>query len=539
MRPNDNGLFTHRLTEFLRGGYPAKVWGTLVGISVLGVISLAIATPYGLGLGNDSVAYIGGARSLLAGMGYRRVWLTDLDPIVHFPPLFSTVLAVLGLTRIEILHLARGIILFLYGLNGMLTGYFAWRITGRPAAGILTSLAFFLSHPIFQVHLFVMSEPLYLSLSGLYLVSLVSYLHTRRLILLVGAGFLAGLAFLTRYVGIALIICGGVWLGLLILSRREKVINLVYYLASSSVLVFLWLLRNFLVGGSLTNRQFIWHPVSLEKICFGLDNITTLFLPGGVLDYLTPYLQRSYIVYAIGGFALLIWLGVMLWREMKRGHLAGPRPKADRLLLLATVFYSVIYVLVMLTSMSLYDAATIFEHRILVPVYIALILILAALFAWLEELGRPTLKVLVFLLLLLWFGLNGYNQARKIEAIRYDAPGFASRVWKESKTIHDVQELLIHREIFTNKPTLIYILTNRASSMTPTPVDSATVQVRREYQEELERFRQLMNEDKAALVILGWEWMDDETGRTWYREITQDFTPISISSEGTIFLAHP
>ena len=51
-------------------------------------------TPHGAGLTNDSSAYIGGARSLLARQGYVRIGGDGLPrPITHFPPFYSIVLA--------------------------------------------------------------------------------------------------------------------------------------------------------------------------------------------------------------------------------------------------------------------------------------------------------------------------------------------------------------------------------------------------------------------------------------------------------------
>ena len=55
-------------------------------------------TPFGVGLTNDSSAYIGGARSLLAGKGYVRIGGDGLPrAITHFPPFYSIVLA--GISR--------------------------------------------------------------------------------------------------------------------------------------------------------------------------------------------------------------------------------------------------------------------------------------------------------------------------------------------------------------------------------------------------------------------------------------------------------
>ena len=83
-------------------------------------------TPFGVGLTNDSAAYIGGARSLMAGQGYVRIGGDGLPrPISHFPPFYSLVLA--GASRItgqDPLVTAKWVNLCCAVLNQAL--FFAW-----------------------------------------------------------------------------------------------------------------------------------------------------------------------------------------------------------------------------------------------------------------------------------------------------------------------------------------------------------------------------------------------------------------------------
>ncbi len=56
-------------------------------------------TPAGVGLTNDSSAYLGGARSILRGEGYVRFSGDRLPrPITQFPPLYS--IAIAGIAKI-------------------------------------------------------------------------------------------------------------------------------------------------------------------------------------------------------------------------------------------------------------------------------------------------------------------------------------------------------------------------------------------------------------------------------------------------------
>ncbi|MDQ2690624.1 MAG: hypothetical protein M3Y68_01185, partial [Chloroflexota bacterium] len=55
-------------------------------LALFGIILILQATPDGLGLSDDSIAYIAGARSIVAGEGYREAWLASNEPVTHFPP---------------------------------------------------------------------------------------------------------------------------------------------------------------------------------------------------------------------------------------------------------------------------------------------------------------------------------------------------------------------------------------------------------------------------------------------------------------------
>src|SRR5512140_140003 len=69
---------------------------------------LLYSTPQGLGLNDDSIAYVAGARSLLSGNGYREIWLVSAGYVTHFPPGFPGALTLLSLlTGIDPLRAAR------------------------------------------------------------------------------------------------------------------------------------------------------------------------------------------------------------------------------------------------------------------------------------------------------------------------------------------------------------------------------------------------------------------------------------------------
>ena len=69
-------------------------FAALILIALMGTLLVIRATPNGLGLSDDSIAYIAGARSMAEGNGYREAWLASNQPVTHFPPALSSVVTV-------------------------------------------------------------------------------------------------------------------------------------------------------------------------------------------------------------------------------------------------------------------------------------------------------------------------------------------------------------------------------------------------------------------------------------------------------------
>ena len=118
------------------------------------------ATPEGLGLSDDSIGYIAGARSILSGQGYREAWLASNGPVTHFPPGFSSVLALIGLSGLDPLRGARFLNALLFGANAFLLGILGWRMTKSQIAGLSWLRCLSVNASLFHAHAVAMSEPL-------------------------------------------------------------------------------------------------------------------------------------------------------------------------------------------------------------------------------------------------------------------------------------------------------------------------------------------------------------------------------------------
>src|SRR5512139_725578 len=177
----------------------------LVLISVIGFLLVLQATPNGLGLSDDSIAYIAGARSMVTGNGYREAWLASNGPVTHFPPAFPALLTFFGYLGIDPLHAVRYVNAFLFGASAFMLGILAWRMTPSLTAGLVLAGLFVLSGDLLQVYAAAMSEPLFIFLSLLAIWTFDLYYERNNHWWLGACATFVGIAYLTRYSGLALI----------------------------------------------------------------------------------------------------------------------------------------------------------------------------------------------------------------------------------------------------------------------------------------------------------------------------------------------
>src|SRR6266496_6614613 len=245
----------------------SAIFVALLLIIVIGVVLVLQATPEGAGLSDDSIAYIAGARSMVAGQGYREAWLASDQPVTHFPPAFPSLLAFFGFLGADPLHAARFVNALLFGLSAGLLGILAWRMVPSLTAGLVLGGLFILSGDLLQVHAVAMSEPLFIFLSLLSFWMFDLYFERdHHWLWLVACGTFVGMAYLTRYSGLALVATFVVALLVLHTTWKKRLRGMGLFLESVLPWVLCWSIRNRLVAGNATNRTFVWHPLTADNI---------------------------------------------------------------------------------------------------------------------------------------------------------------------------------------------------------------------------------------------------------------------------------
>jgi hypothetical protein len=450
---------------------------TLFLLGLAGGWLLTYSTPQGLGLNDDSIAYIAGARSILDGQGYREAWLVSNGPVTHFPPGYPAVLALLGfLTGLDPLRGARVLNSALFGLNVFLAGWLGWRMTGSRLVGLLVAAGTLLSSSLLYIHARAMSEPLYIFLTLLSFLVLDEYfvrspavqLRVSRAapasLLLVTLGCLLGWAYLARYAALSLL--ATMLAGLLILHEnwRKRWQDAALLALSAFPWMLGWSIRNRVLGGSFTNRVLSWHPVSFENWELGVETLA---------EFIVPFnLWRNRLLAVPGlfeGFLLAIGLALFAWVVYKGAprFLRPAQAAMPGVLSFTNGLYVIVYLAALATTMTLFDPATRFQVRILSPIYISLLLLLAGLGVWVWRRKTAAWRVAVVFLAIGILSMFAYSQVRFVQGLHAAGGALTGENWFTSNVSAALEQVPPEALILSNDPGVVYLYTGRPSGVLP------------------------------------------------------------------------
>ncbi len=498
-------------------------------IAVTGTFLLLNATPEGLALSDDSIGYIAGARSILAGNGYREAWLASNGPVTHFPPGFPSALAFFGLFGLDPLRGTRFVNALLFGVNAGLLGILVWRMTPSLMAGLVIALLFVGSGDMLQVHGFAMSEPLFIffSLLSLWMFDLYFKRHPSPVgrptgvlrkwgrgegWLLLCAAF-TGMAYLTRYSGLALVAAYVVALFFLHADWKKRLASAGIFLAGFFPWALGWAVRNEIVAENATNRALFWHPIPAENWTRAFRVFSNFFIPveewrrtlfqAGVIEWLT----------AIVLGAVLAWTLLKGWEFLSKPHQpsTGERSGIESRPVIAftTALFMFAYIASILASMTLFDAATPFELRIIAPVFVCLMILFVYFIARLKDKRREAAVVLVLVVL----GFSFYRQSNVFARWSKSGLGYASFQWYDSQAMEFLRALPDDVIIYTDEPAAVYLYTGRGAVVLPDRYDSATAQARTGFEQGVIRMQAEINEGKAVLALFQSGNTSPEDGR--------------------------
>jgi hypothetical protein len=304
-----------------------------------------------------------------------------------------------------------------------------------------------------------------------------------------------GLGVLTRYAGLPLIATGG--LGVLLFSKigfGRRLFNAVLFGIIGILPFALWSLRNTLLVGSSAGRTMAFHPIGMSQLWQAIYTFSSwLQLP----EFMPGWL-RLIIILLIGGGLLFLVLRPYL-NKSHTDTSANSLPTLVKLLLL----YIFIYLAFLVVSISLLDANTPLDDRILSSVFIALIVVIVYLLAtfWRQSMHKKALGFIFAGLGLIFFFAAFSQNMRWVFSQREQGLGFTSLAWQESDIMAELDDLPEDMSIYSNVPEAIYLHTGKSALSFPKKENATTNQVEANYAEKLLEMRNKLAQDSSVIVF--------------------------------------
>jgi len=475
-------------------------WIAAAVVALCGAAMVLFATASGVGVSPDSVAYIGAARGLLQGLGLASPLPEGhYAPLVYYAPLFPTLLAGGGLLGIDPLTGARWLNSALFAATILLSAHIIESDTGSIASALFGSTLLLITFPLLMVHSMAWSEPAFVFLSLLALLWLSRYVGGGRSRDAAAAAAAIGLAMLFRYAGVFLI---GVGLVVILTAsrpgRRERVRDCGLLIVISGLLTSLWLSRNWMVTGTLTDRPVAFHPVTLAQLQRGVETIA-----GWLRIEPTPR-RLTLAVVALAAVAFVLHRATrrrLLTPAARRGGTSSP-VAATALIFIAG------YAVFLPIASSFLDASFPLDDRILSP-----------LLAWALVGGvcggywsatdpqrrrwvRPAVVVIGA-----WFAVAQLlHTVPWLFDVHRSGQGYATTAWQRSEILARVRDLPPDTRIFSNGDDAIYLLTGRLAERIPEQTSPATAEVNDLYEAELDYLRRRVAESPLVIVYFSRMW---------------------------------
>lgn len=445
---------------------PDRVAAALTGMALAGVVALLAVNRLGPYTSPDSVFYVGTARNLIDGAGF--VPPPGTHPLSNFPPLLPLVLAGIGRLGFDPLDVVRWLNPVLFGATVALTGAVVrWR-TGSTGVALVAAAAVLVARDLLAAGGSALSEPLFVVLALAGTAALARFVEggDHRWLWL-STALVAG-AFLTRYVGVTVVVAGTV--ALLRAGRRKEA---ALFAAVTTLPVAGWL-----AWAGPGSGHLAVHLFDGRYLARGLDSasrwVVPAAVPTGVRIALAGVLAAGIVVVAV----------VVARRR-------APRTDDDVLgSLLAT--FSVLYLVLLVLDRVFLDATGRIDARFLAPLHVVAVILLASLAmrVWVSGVvpRRPVAVVAGVLLVLqagqalAWVagGLTDDGIARR---------GYAAAAWERSPVLASVAALDAGVPVFSNGADAIFLHTGRVTAQVPARVEYRTGRSNRDYAAELESVR--------------------------------------------------
>ena len=457
---------------------------------LLAAVFIFFSTPWGLGLFPDSISYATASRRL-AEHG-------DIMGLPsHWPPLYPALLAVFYTLMGDPVLGSRLLHALLFALNSVLLVLLFRDLEKKSILFSIFPLLIVLQPNFVVVHLYLWSEPMFmvLALTNLLILKQMAAKDVVSFKYFLFLALIAGLAIMTRYVGLFLVLVNTVALLLFVRlpdSRFSRswalfsgkwslphgisgdVVRRIWLASMVAVLSLIpmasWTLFNVLRGSKAANRNIVWHPLGQQHLAQASATMADWFHVPQDFGWLVILLL------AIG----VIWACSQGTQALRTGDF-----KARALVPLAGLFIGM-YVSFLLASISLADYQTPLDGRILVPIFPVIMVVIAY---FISIVPNKHVSLLLLAVIMTMLALNVSKSFELMVMSKKNGMGFANRNIQEMQIIGAVRKLPSKWNVFTNGPEFFSLYLPQGSTMFPRKVHPGTKLDNEHYTAQMERMR--------------------------------------------------
>jgi len=438
---------------------------------------LYMTEPAGPGLQASSASYLGAADALVQGRGLRAPTARWFSPdsestLTRYPPGYSVALALpvaMGLPPVQAARLVEALAAFV-AMAVLLA------IVGDAAgagAAVLMGLALLVTPALVDVHLSVLSEPLFLACLALTLATMVAMPD-----LPIAAGVCAAAALMVRFTGIGAVMAVVVWTLLRRAAWHTRLVRATLGVAPALALA---------VGAMTVTRGLASAVARRLGVHGGLGNAlagagrtVTLWL--APTAHPVDWMWWIALPAAVGVIAMLV-VGTRrvhrLWRLLPEGLSLQSSTTVPQLLaarvLGAVAVLGGSYAAVLLAARLFVDGSVMYDYRLLSP----LIMLTSVAFAvaaatWWRSATRGP-RVALAVVLLVWGVAAGRVSWRHVHDGLEFGTDLGHEVWRRSAMLDWARADGARYSLYSNWPSLAYFYLDRPARGLPESSDAATL----------------------------------------------------------------
>jgi hypothetical protein len=498
---------------------PALLAAVLILVSsVTGMLFVLYATQGGPGVGSDSTIYLLSAQNLLAGNGLGWMEPGGFHRLDYYPPFYPLAAAGSALLAGDVVSGTRWLNTLLFGGLAALLGGWYYRASRQPVLAGMLSGTLAVSPVLIGVAVWAMSEPVFLLTGFAGLALLAAYLARPRAITLVMAALLIGLAFLSRYLGVAFILAGALVLLLMPVYDEEPFLHRLrrslVFGAIAALPMVIWLVLDYFSSGTIGGRSGMPAEMFLPRF-FGtfpaLQPIVLFWLlPESIANRLPDIVQ---IVLFLLPFVFLIGLGAWVGLKYSRTDFfeRAPFTGTVRLAWIMALFI-VVYLPVLAVLQAMIYPPVALDHRMLSPVHAAVVVLLFAL----AHLGGSLLTAqrrlgytLVLLALLVVSGTYMLRGALVAREYQHTGIGYSSQAWQTSPLLDVVRALPAETPLITNDKAAILFLAGRPAYEVGEIYQDTPSSQFSSYGSGFDESQRVFREEAGALVLFSASLQED------------------------------